>query len=80
MSFSISFDAEKISKKFLVPVVIFREIHGREVVSFNRDASLTAYNYLRRIIVLFLVSHCIHTKRIITGQMTGYKLLIRKFA
>ena len=43
----------------LVPVVTVQKIYGREVVSFYRVASLTAYNYLRRVIVLFLVSDCI---------------------
>ena len=39
------FDVEKISKKFIVPAVTFRKIHGREVVSFYRVASLAAYKY-----------------------------------
>ena len=34
-------------------------VHGREVVSFYRVANLTACKYLRRIIVLFLIFHCI---------------------
>ena len=59
MSFSSFFDAEKILTKFIVLAVTFRKMHGREVVSFHRVASLTAYKYLRWIIVLFLVSHCI---------------------
>ena len=53
------FNAEEISKMFIVPPVTVRKIHGREVVSYYRIASLTAYKYLRRIIVLFLLSHCI---------------------
>ena len=50
-------DGEKISKKFIVPTATVRKI--REVVSLYRVASLSAYKYLRRIIVLFFVSHCI---------------------
>ena len=49
----------QISKKFIVPAVTVRKMHGREVVSFYRVASLTAYIYLRKIIILFLVSHYI---------------------
>ena len=43
----------------IVLAVTFRKMHGREFVSFHRVASFTAHKYLRRIIVLFLVSHCI---------------------
>ena len=59
VSFSPFFDAENFLRKFIVPAVTFRKILGRGVVSFYRVASLTAYKYLRRIIVLFVVSHCI---------------------
>ena len=48
------FDAENISRKFIVLAVTVRKIHGREVVSCYRFASLMAVKYLRRIIVLFL--------------------------
>ena len=58
MSFSYFFTAEKISRKFIDSAVTVRKIHGREVVSFYRVANLTAYKYLRQIILLFLVSHC----------------------
>ena len=57
--FLVFFYVEKISKQFLVLAVTVRKIHGREVFSFYRVASLTAYKYLRRIIVLLFVSHCI---------------------
>ena len=53
------FDAEKISKMFIIPAVTFRKIHISLVVSVYRVTMLAAYKYLRRIIVLFLVSHCI---------------------
>ena len=59
MSFSYFFDAEKISNKFIISAAIVWKMHGREVVSFYRVDGLTAYKYLRRIIVLFLVFHCI---------------------
>ena len=59
MSFSSSFDAEKISRIFMAPAVTAQKIHGREVFSFYRVASLTTYKYLRRIIALILISHCI---------------------
>ena len=58
MSFFSFFDEEHISEKFIVPAVTVRKIHGREVYCY-RVASLTAYKYLRRIILLFLVFHCI---------------------
>ena len=41
----------------MVSAVTVRKRRVREVVSFYRVASLTAYKYLRRILVLFLVSH-----------------------
>ena len=47
MSCSSFFDAEKISKKFIFPAVTIRKVHGREVVSFCRVASLIAYKYSR---------------------------------
>ena len=47
-----------IPKEFIVLAVTVLKIHGREVF-FYRVASLMAYKYSRRIIVLFLVSHCI---------------------
>ena len=53
------FWCRKNVKKLLVPAETVRKVHGKEVVSFHRVASLTAYKYLRRIIVLYLVSHCI---------------------
>ena len=47
MSFFSFFDTENISKTFIVPAVTIRKIHGREVFSFYKVASLTAYKYLR---------------------------------
>ena len=41
------FEAEKISKKFIVPAVNAQKIHCRKVVSFYKVVSLTAYKYLR---------------------------------
>ena len=58
-SFSSLFSTGNISNQFIVPAGTVRKIHGREVVSLYRVACSTAYKYLRRIIVLFLVSHCI---------------------
>ena len=40
------FNANKISKKFIVPAVTIREIYGREVVPFYRVDSLMAYKVL----------------------------------
>ena len=55
--FFFLFDAENISKKFIFLAVTVAKIHARKVVSFYRVASMSAYKYLKRIILLFLVSH-----------------------
>ena len=64
VSFSSFFDAEKISKQFIVPAVTIQKIHVREVFSLYRVSSLTAHKYMRQIIVLFLVCHCIEVYNI----------------
>ena len=46
ISFPSSFDAEKTFKKFIVLAETIRNVHGREVVSFYRAPSLTAYKVL----------------------------------
>ena len=50
------FDAEKNYKKFIVPAATVRKIRCREVVSFYRVASSTAYKYLRRIYYYFALN------------------------
>ena len=56
----------------MVPAATVRKIRGREFFSFYRVTSLTAYKYLRRIIVLFHISQCITVQYLQYSQSLQY--------